>query len=122
MTTVVGIPTEAVNGMRQSPVWPVLEAIAPTLAYDHISILGEDASVPTDRAACVDVPALVMNGSNSFPFMLDTARALAKAMPRGHHQTIEGAAHNVTDEALAPVLQAFFTENASGQSPYRVSK
>src|SRR6266496_3689228 len=29
-----GVPAEQVDGMRQAPFWPDLEAIAPTLAYD----------------------------------------------------------------------------------------
>jgi pimeloyl-ACP methyl ester carboxylesterase len=36
----VGAPADAVEGMRQDPVWSLFEAIAPTLAYDHIFILG----------------------------------------------------------------------------------
>ncbi|MBA3825079.1 MAG: alpha/beta fold hydrolase, partial [Ktedonobacterales bacterium] len=31
--TRVGMPAEAADGMRQSPMWPALEAVAPTLAY-----------------------------------------------------------------------------------------
>jgi pimeloyl-ACP methyl ester carboxylesterase len=58
----VGTPAEQIEGMRHSPTWPSLEAIAPTLAYDHTAILGEDLSVPTGRAAQVRVPTLVMNG------------------------------------------------------------
>jgi pimeloyl-ACP methyl ester carboxylesterase len=121
MTTIVGAPAEVVNGMRQSHVWQILEAIAPTLAYDHTAILGDEASIPTDRAARVTVPALVMNGSMSFPFMRDTARALSKAIPLGQHMTIEGASHDVSAEALAPVLKMFFADTASGKPTDRVS-
>src|SRR6185437_6873474 len=31
--TMVGTPADQVAGMRQSPFWPALEAVAPTLAY-----------------------------------------------------------------------------------------
>jgi pimeloyl-ACP methyl ester carboxylesterase len=48
-----GMPAEQIEGMRHSPAWPSLEAIAPTLAYDHAAILGEDVSVPIERAAQV---------------------------------------------------------------------
>src|SRR5437763_8677465 len=65
----VGTPADQIEAMRQAPAWPMFEALAPTLAYDHAAILGEDASVPTERAASVTVPALVMNGGASFPFM-----------------------------------------------------
>jgi pimeloyl-ACP methyl ester carboxylesterase len=105
----VGVPSEQIEGMRQAPMWPALEAIAPTLAYDHAAILGEDASVPTERAAIVTVPTLVMNGGASPPFMYDTAKALSKAIPNAQLRTLEGQTHDVALEALAPVLVDFFT-------------
>jgi pimeloyl-ACP methyl ester carboxylesterase len=104
----VGASPEDVEGIRQTPMWPLWESIGHTLAYDHIAALGEDASVPTERAARVVVPTLVMNGSASFPFMLTTAIALANAMPKGQHRTLEGQTHEVAAEAIAPVLVEFF--------------
>src|SRR5260370_19976488 len=52
----VGMPAEQIEGLRHSPAWSSLEAIAPTLAYDHTAILGEDASVPIERAVQLRVP------------------------------------------------------------------
>jgi pimeloyl-ACP methyl ester carboxylesterase len=104
----VGARAEDVEGIKQSPMWPMWEAIAPTLAYDHIADLGESASVPTDRAARVAVPTLVMDGSASFPFMHVTATVLAEAIPNAQHRTLEGQTHEVASEALAPVLIEFF--------------
>jgi pimeloyl-ACP methyl ester carboxylesterase len=104
----VGMPAEQIEGMRHTPAWPSLEAIAPTLAYDHAAILGEDLSVPTGRAAQVRVPTLVMNGSASYPFMYETVRTLSKVMPRAQFRTLEGQDHGPADDVLAPVLQEFF--------------
>ncbi len=103
----VGATPEQVDEIRQTPMWPLWEAIAPTLAYDHIAALGEDASVPVERAARVAVPTLVMDGAESFPFMHATAKALAKAIPNAQHRTLEGQTHEVESEALAPVLVQF---------------
>jgi pimeloyl-ACP methyl ester carboxylesterase len=86
----------------------MFEAIAPTLAYDAAA-LGEDASVPTERAASLAVPALIMDGgATEWPFMHTTAVALAKAIPHAQHRTLEGQSHEVSPEALAPVLIEFF--------------
>lgn len=104
----VGATADQVNEVRQTPMWPLWESIAPTLAYDHIAALGEDASVPVERAASVSIPTLVMDGSESFPFMHTTAIALARAMQNGQHRTLEGQTHEVASEALAPVLVEFF--------------
>ena len=105
----IGTPAERVDGMRRAAFWPRLESVAPTLAYDHAAILGESWSVPTDLAARVTVPALVMAGTASLPFMPDAARMLAQAIPHAELQTLEGQTHEVNPDALAPVLVEFFT-------------
>ena len=101
----VGTPAEQIAGMRMAPVWSAFEAVAPTLAYDA-AVMG-DQSVPTERAASVRVPTLVMNGT-AIPFMLDTANALAKAIPHAQHRTLEGQTHDIALDVLAPVLIEFF--------------
>jgi pimeloyl-ACP methyl ester carboxylesterase len=106
----VGASPENVEEVKQTPMWPLWEAVGHTLAYDHIASLGEDAAVPIDRAARVTMPALVMDGSESFPFMHTTAMALANAMPNGQHRTLEGQTHEVAAEAIAPVLVEFFSD------------
>ena len=105
----VGTPEDQVADMRHAPFWPSLEAIAPTLAYDHAAIIGERWSAPTDAAARVSVPALVMAGDAGLPFMPATARALSEAMPHGQLRLLAGQPHNVSPGVLAPVLAEFFT-------------
>ncbi len=102
----VGVPAPMIEGMRQAPVWPMLEASAPTLPYDAAAI-GEDRVVPVRRAAAVTAPTLVMNGTE-LPFMRVTATELAKAIPHAQHRTLEGQSHDVKPEALAPELIQFF--------------
>ena len=79
----VGTPDDQVEVMRQAPFWPGMEAIAPTLAYDHAVIIGERWSAPADLAARVSVPALVIAGEASLPFMPHTARALSQGDAAG---------------------------------------
>src|SRR3989440_2880540 len=105
----VGTPADQIEAMRHAPIWPMFEALAPTLAYDHSAILGEDASLPTERAAIVTAPTLVMNGGASDAFMYDTARALGKAIPHAQVRTLEGQTHDVDLDVLAPVLMEFFS-------------
>jgi pimeloyl-ACP methyl ester carboxylesterase len=105
--TLLGVPADQLEGMRQYPMWPMWEGIAPTIAYDA-AVLGEEAAVPTERAARVAAPALVMDGSESYPFMHTTARALANAIPHAQHRTLEGQTHEVAADVLAPVLVEFF--------------
>ena len=61
--TTFGAPAEVVAGMRQAPVWPSFESVAPTLAYDN-AITG-DGSMPVERMESVTAPTLVIDGGAS---------------------------------------------------------
>jgi pimeloyl-ACP methyl ester carboxylesterase len=102
----VGVPPQAIEGMRGGPGWPAMEAIAPTLAYDD-TILG-DARVPVGTAGRVTVPTLVLDGGASPQMLRDAAKSLAAALPDARHETLDGQTHDVAPEALAPALTAFF--------------
>ena len=106
MSKVVGMPPEFVAGARSQPWWSATEALAHTLAYDA-RIMG-DYRIPTDRAANVKVPALVIAGGADMPFMRDTAAALAEALPDGETRFLDGQGHDVDMAVLAPVLTGFF--------------
>lgn len=108
----VGTPAGQIDGMRQAPVWSTFEAVAPTLPYDA-TVLGEDRYPPVERAARVNVPALVMDGGASMaymPFMHDSATRLAQSIPHAEQRTLEGQRHDVDVNALAPVLVEFFNK------------
>jgi pimeloyl-ACP methyl ester carboxylesterase len=103
---VVRLPAEIVTQARSAPSWPAQEALAHTLAYDA-TLLG-DYSLPIERAASVRVPTLVIAGGSDFPWMRETAHALAKAIPDGQSRFLDGQGHNVEPAVLAPVLVEFF--------------
>jgi pimeloyl-ACP methyl ester carboxylesterase len=106
MTKVVGLPPEFAAQARSAPFWKATEDIAHTLAYDA-TIMG-DYSLPTQRAASVKAPTLVIAGGASMPFMRETAEALADALPNGQTHVLEAQEHNVDPAVLGPVLARFF--------------
>jgi len=104
----MGMPEEHVEGMRQYEMWPMFEAIAPTLAYDAAA-LGDEGAVPTAKAARLTIPTLIMvGGETPYPFMRVSAEALAKAIPNAQFCILEGQVHEVQPDAIAPVLIEFF--------------
>jgi hypothetical protein len=105
----VGTPAEQVDALRRGPAWPGLEAVAPTLAYDHAAIMGPSLSVPAELAAAVSVPALVMAGDAGLAFMPDSARVLSRAIPQGQLRMLAGQTHRVKPGVLAPILAEFLT-------------
>jgi pimeloyl-ACP methyl ester carboxylesterase len=102
-----GVPPEALADMRRQPDWPLFEAVAPTLAYDH-AVLG-DGAVPRERAARITAPTLVANGGASPDFFAEAARAIADAIPGAQHRVLAGQTWGQCDAAaLAPLLTSFF--------------
>jgi pimeloyl-ACP methyl ester carboxylesterase len=109
--TTVGMPREMVDGMRGTPRWAVLEAMAPTLAYDS-EIMGDSTggTAPTDLVGRVTTETLVLCGGASPAWMTEVARQVADALPNGRLSILEGQEHVVPPEALVPVLAEFFAD------------
>ncbi len=103
----VDMPDEMIQGARQSPMWPGMEAVAPSLAYDN-AVLG-DGLVPRDLLASVTVPVLAVAGGASPEWLQEATRAVAEAVPTGSYRSLEGQTHMVDPNALAPVLADYFT-------------
>lgn len=118
LTAAIGLPAEAVGGVRQSPFWPALEAVAHTIAYDG-RIMGNTMSgapLPTDRWASLAMPTLIMYGNGTEPWLITAARALADLLPTASLQAVEGAQHSVASDALAPALRQFALREHSATS------
>lgn len=103
--TMVGMPAEAIAGMRQSPYWQAGLSLAPTLAYDA-AIMG-DNTVPVRRFGQITVPTLVLAGSRSPEFLRHGAARAAAAIPAARSEILDGQDHNVAGEAIAPVVAEF---------------
>jgi pimeloyl-ACP methyl ester carboxylesterase len=101
-----GMAEQMIQGARQSPMWPGMETIAPSLAYDN-AVMG-DGLVPRERLASIQVPVLSVAGSVSPAWMREAARAVAEAAPDGTYRSLEGQTHMVEPEVLGPVLAEFF--------------
>jgi len=107
----VGVPPEMVEQMRQAPMWPGLEALAHTIAYDGM-VMGDQMAgrpLPPWWSSSSAVPTLVMDGGNSPAWARHAVTALADILPRAERRTLEGQDHGAAPEVLAPVLEAFFT-------------
>lgn len=108
----VGVPEQVMDGMKQSPMWPRMLQIAPTLAYDAEAMGGAAGrGVPAEKMRGLKVPALIMDGGGSreqYPFMAVTADALAAAIPDAKRQTLPGQTHAVDAKVLGPELIRYF--------------
>lgn len=107
MTEAVGVPAEAVAGMKQSPVWPLFVAVEPTMPYD-LALTKQAVSGGPARWARITAPALVMAGADSTPNWHEGAQGIAGALPNARYRALPGQTHAVAPDALAPVLLDFF--------------
>ncbi|MFC8432774.1 alpha/beta fold hydrolase [Streptomyces sp. NPDC057253] len=101
-----GLADEMIQGARNSPMWPGMESIAPSLAHDD-AVMG-DGLVPRARLAAVDVPVLSLAGGASPAWMREAARLVAETAPQGTYRVLEGQTHMVDPNVLAPALTEFF--------------
>lgn len=98
-----GIPEEFTTGMRQSPGWPALEAMAHTTAYD-LTITG----TPPDLAS-ITAPTLVLDSAGSDERLRAWADGVAERLPNARRRTVAGDWHGVAPDVLAPVLAEHFS-------------
>jgi pimeloyl-ACP methyl ester carboxylesterase len=109
MTDAIGLPGPILDQMRGSPMWPALEGVAHTLAYDG-RVVGDTMSGHPLGAEWGEVaaPVLVVTGGASERFMRDGGEALAALLPNASCEVLDGQDHNVDPKVLAPSLIDFF--------------
>ncbi|HEX8998229.1 MAG TPA: alpha/beta hydrolase [Ktedonobacterales bacterium] len=110
MTDVVGAPGVVVEQMRPTPMWPLLEGIAHTTAYDLTLMAPCMTGEPTalQRYTTVSVPTLILDGGLSPRWQHNATRLLAQTLPHAQHRTLEGQAHGAPLEMLMPIFEEFF--------------
>ncbi|HEX9039325.1 MAG TPA: alpha/beta hydrolase [Ktedonobacterales bacterium] len=114
----VGLPPAMIAQMRQSPMWPKMEATAPSLVYDATICEDVEQGDPAalNKWATVSTPTLLMDGTlflgqpEGHAFMRHGADAIARVLPYVRRQTLDGQDHGPSNEALVPALRAFFLE------------
>lgn len=108
--TTTGMPEEFLGPMRQSPMWPIMESVAHTLVYDGL-VMGDTMlgnPLPAGRWSGAVMPTLVIVGGANEPWWHRGNAALVELLPNAKSYVLEGQTHDVSPDALAPVLTEFF--------------
>ena len=117
MTDVMLVPAEMVAQMRNTPMWPQIEAVAHTIPYDG-TIMGDTMSGNPStlrKWASVTVPTLVMVGGASPAFFHNGAQTLVDILPNAKYRRLAGQDHGPADEVLTPALVEFFESVGKGR-------
>jgi pimeloyl-ACP methyl ester carboxylesterase len=100
----IGVPEEMLAGMRGTPSWSGLEAVAHTLVHDATIAL----ETTPELLATVTAPVLVLDSEGSSEDISGSAAAAARALPNATHRSLPGSWHGVPDDDLAAVVREFF--------------
>jgi pimeloyl-ACP methyl ester carboxylesterase len=109
MTIAAGLPAAAAAGISQDPMWPKLESVTHTIAYDRLIMGDTQTGNPAALAkfAGIQTPTLVLAGSESPAHVLNAAKTLADILPNAEHRVLPGEHHQFTAAGLAPAIAQF---------------
>lgn len=100
-----GMPPEWFEGMKSSPAWPVMLAIAPTLAYDAAVLERAERSRDwSSLLADVTVPVTVLLGEETLPIFPPAADALVAALPNATQRRIAARDHGWTPDVMTRAI------------------
>jgi pimeloyl-ACP methyl ester carboxylesterase len=112
LTQAVGVPQGAVTQMRGAPMWPRMESLAHTIAYDGAVMDGHLSGEPLPAAwvASVTIPTLVMDGGASPDWARNAVRQLAAILPNAERGTLAGQDHGAAPDLVVTALEGFFLD------------
>jgi pimeloyl-ACP methyl ester carboxylesterase len=100
---VAGASEESISSARSLPVWPSLEALAHTLAYDAACLRD---GLPPAAFATIEQPVLVATGGGA-DFFEQAGDAVAASLPHAERLVIERQGHVADPKTVTPVLERF---------------
>jgi pimeloyl-ACP methyl ester carboxylesterase len=102
-----GMPAEWLEGLKQSPAWPMVREIGPSLVPDADSLAWTQSAPRKALWAGVRQPTLVLVGTETMPFMDAAADSLVANLPHAEKREIEASDHRWEPRTLALVIAEF---------------
>lgn len=105
-----GMPPEWFRSMRGGPRWPLYARMAATLEADAEALAWTQSAPRRLLFAAISAPAVVLVGSDTFPFMAEAAAGLARDLPRAERAEIAGSGHRWCVADLADLLAGHLSD------------
>ena len=102
------MPPEWLARAKQSPAWPTMMAIGPTLVPDAEALAWTQSAPHAELLGDIDAPVLAMYGSETLPLFPEAAAAIVAAVPNGRTAVLAGRDHGWDREEMAETLAGFF--------------
>lgn len=101
------MPPQWFEGARNSPAWPTLLSLAPTLAYDAAVLAKAERGVFSEQWAAVTMPTIVLVGEETQPIFPPAAAAIVAALPQATQKRIDARNHGWEPQVMARELSGF---------------
>jgi pimeloyl-ACP methyl ester carboxylesterase len=100
---------DQLEGFIASPAWPPYAAVGHTIAHDY-RILAEatDRNEHPARWKSIKARVLVMNGDQTWPFIVQGSDWMAAGVPGAKRKVLAGQSHQYDPTVMAKELAAFF--------------
>lgn len=87
------MPPAWLKAAKNSPIWPIMTAMSPSLEGDAESLAWAQSAPPSELYSGITQPTLVLVGERTLPIMTAAAHILATHLPDATVRTIAGADH-----------------------------
>ncbi|MCU1440634.1 MAG: alpha/Beta hydrolase fold [Rhodoglobus sp.] len=104
------MPPQWLEGAKQSPGWPIMTALAPSLEADSEALAWTQSEPRAQLWASVTQPTLVLLGEDTLPLMPPAAESILASLADARLVTIPAAMHEWAIDDLVPVLAEFFSD------------
>jgi pimeloyl-ACP methyl ester carboxylesterase len=104
------MPPEWLAGLRSSPAWDLMLAIAPTLPYDAAVLDRAERSPWAAQWSSVHMPVLVLVGEETLPIFPPAADALVVALPDAQLKIMRAANHGWQPEIMCETIGDFLVD------------
>lgn len=101
------MPPEWLAGAKNSPGWPIMLEMGPSLSADAESLAWTQSAPRAELWSGVTQPTLTIVGEQTLPIMIEAADSIAANIPSAGKATIPGANHSWEPGIMADALAEF---------------
>lgn len=105
------MPAEWLEGAKQSPGWPVMTAMGPSLEADAEALAWTQSAPRKQLWAGIAAPVVALVGEHTIPIMPPAAMSIAENVPHGIMESMPGENHGWDSGVMAKRIADFLAEN-----------
>lgn len=106
------MPPEWLDGARNSPGWPTVTAMGPSLEPDAESLAWTQSAPRGELFSTINARTLVLVGEQTLPIMTPAAESIASTVPDAIFERIPAANHSWEPAVLADRIARFLNDSA----------